>query len=68
MTEIIKFKKPPELTLEDKFIETLDEEQSEMFFEILFKIGSEQDKRELKLINEICKLQLEIETLKGEKV
>ena len=35
---IIQFEKPEEKSLEDKFIETLNDEQTEMFFEIWEKV------------------------------
>lgn len=57
MAEIIKFKKPKEKSLEDKFMETLSLEQMEMFASMMVIASADQQEREESLINRICCLE-----------
>lgn len=57
MAEIIRFVKPEEKSLEDKFIETLSLDQIEMFATIMMKASIDQDQREEKLMKEIVDLK-----------
>lgn len=68
MAKIIKFEKSKEKSLEEKFMETLSIDQLEMFGEIMILAEIDQTQREEKLINEICKLQSDLDKLKGEEL
>lgn len=67
MGKIIKFQT---ISLEDKFMKSLTDEQNEMFYEILTKIQADYEDlqaRHIKKIAECEILRLENKCLKGEK-
>lgn len=64
MSDIIKFEKPKEKSLEDKFMETLSLYQMEMFAEIMLKARIDQDEREEKFIKKIIELESKLNELK----
>ena len=68
MDNIIQFKKPQEKSIEDQFLDSLNDEQQEMFHEMLVKIQEEFDELQSKLVKKIAEcemLRLENESLKG---
>ena len=68
MGEIIQF--PPKKSIEDIFMESLSDEQNEMFYEIISKIRTEYEEMQNKLVKKIAEcemLRLENKSLKGEK-
>lgn len=64
MAEIIKFEKPKEKSLEDKFMETLSLDQMEMFATIMMKASIDQDEREERLIKRIIALESKLKEKK----
>lgn len=69
MNNIIKFKKPQKKNIEELFMESLTERQTEMFFEIIELIQQDIDKLQATLLKKITEcelLRLENESLKGE--
>ena len=65
MADILKF--PPKKSIEDKFMESLTDEQNEMFFEIIMKVREDYEKLQSKLVKKIAEcelLKLEIKSLK----
>lgn len=67
MGKIIKFQT---ISLEDKFMQSLTDEQNEMFYEIIDKIQADYEDlqaRHIKKIAECEMLRLENECLKGDK-
>lgn len=60
MAEIIKFRKPQELSIEEEFIATLNEQQMEMFGVIILKASEEYER----LINKYAEKCAELEMLK----
>lgn len=64
MAEIIKFEKPKEKSLEDKFMETLSLDQMEMFATIMMKASIDQDEREKRLIKRIVELESKLKERK----
>ena len=68
MDNIIQFKMPQKKSIEDQFLDSLNDEQQEMFFEILMKIQDEFDELQSKLVKKIAEcemLRIENESLKG---
>ena len=66
MGKILKFKKPK---IEDLFMESLSENQFELFSEIMTKIQEEYTALENKLLDKIAEcelLKIELNSLKGE--
>lgn len=55
---IIKFEKPKEKSLEDKFMETLTDKQAEMFYEIIQKIAKEYDELNNKYLEKVAELEV----------
>ena len=55
---IIEFRKIKETTLEDKFINTLEDEQVEMFYEIIQKIKQEYDELNNKYLQKVTECEI----------
>ena len=65
MADILKF--TPKKSIEDKFMESLTEEQNEMFFKIIMRVREDYEQLQSKLVKKIAEcelLRLEIESLK----
>ena len=68
MDNIIQFKMPQKKSIEDQFLDSLDDEQQEMFHKILVEIQEEFDKLQGELVRKIAEsemLRIENESLKG---
>ena len=68
MDNIIQFKLPQKKSVEDQFLDSLNNEQQEVFHEILVKIQDEFDKLQGELVRKIAEcemLRIENECLKG---